>query len=236
MPSSCASATPQPSATVTGTPAIDAIAPATVPNDQPATLTLSGTDFVAGMTVTLGDQSLTDVQVQSATTLTATLPAGLCPGTYPATLTDRAGARRAGGALVVTGIRKATIGAPVPGPALKIAGRAQEVAVPLAAVLLTDTMCDSGDVSLVFSATASVAGAQGRQPLAVRSVRFDLPGALHPISSALRSTGDRSTATLQILRIGAPGMTTLMPTVTLVIPATVFTGQYVISLDVTLAQ
>jgi hypothetical protein len=234
FPSSCATGVPSPTATATGAPAITAIAPATVANDQPAILTLTGAHFVAGMTATVGEQSLGDVRVPSATTLTGTLPTGLCPGTYAATVSDAQGTQVSGGALVVTGIRKATIGTPVPGPALKITGREQAMAVPLAALQLTDTTC-GGNMSLAFSATASVAGAQGRQPLAVRSVHFDLPGMPLPASTAQSPGGDGAAGTLRIPRTGAPGMTTLIPTVMLVIPAKVITGQYAITLDVTLA-
>jgi hypothetical protein len=187
------------------------------------------------MTVTVGNQPLSDVRVQSATSLTGTLPTGLCPGTYPARLTDPAGVEHAGGSLVVTGIQKITIGVEVPGPALTITGREQEVAVPLAALHLMDTTCGSGDHSLIVTVTAYVDGAQGRQPLTVGSVVLDAPGARHPAPTMLIPSGNRSTATVHLPGVGAPGMTTFMPTVTLVIPAKAIAGQYVISLEVTLA-
>jgi hypothetical protein len=58
-------------------PTLAAVSPATGPTAGGTPLTLTGTGFVAGTTVTLGGAPATDVVVASATVLTATTPAGL---------------------------------------------------------------------------------------------------------------------------------------------------------------
>ncbi len=70
-----------PSAAATSSPTVTAIQPAAAPNDQATSVVISGTGFASGATVTLGTDQLAVVSV-SDTTIAATVPAGLVPGSY----------------------------------------------------------------------------------------------------------------------------------------------------------
>ena len=241
--------------TATATPgplALAAITPATAVNDAPTVLTITGTSFLPGMHVSVGGQTLTNVQVQSATVLTGTLPSGLCPGTYPASIssaasaTGVAGAKATGGALVVTGVHTLTVGASVPSPSLTIGGKAKEVAMSLNSLTVTDTTCATDDYGIVFSqVTAYTQTATGRTPLTLGTITLEKPSTAHAARARLDVSGEHTAAataidttvtTLHISRTGAQGTTVLLPTVTLLIDANTTAGRYVISLEVTLAQ
>ncbi len=192
------------------------------------------------MQVTIGGQSLTNLQVQSATTLTGSLAAGLCPGTYPAIITTATGTKASGGTLIVTGVQKVSAGAAVPALTFPVTGKDHEVSVPLTGLLLTDTTCATGDGSIaITNVTAYVETAQGRKPLTIRAIQLDWPGAARPATAKLNtgSTGSATavtSTTVHIPRTGTPGAIALTPTVTLLIPAQSAGGRYVISADVTL--
>ena len=51
-------------------------------NDQPTSLTISGTSFSGNPSIRLGDTWLEDVVLVDSTTITAVLPAGMLPGIY----------------------------------------------------------------------------------------------------------------------------------------------------------
>ena len=74
--------------TVTSPPTVSAIDPATAYNDIDTAVTITGSDFVATPTVSLGSTALTNVTFVSDTTLTATVPWGTDPGTYDLTVTN----------------------------------------------------------------------------------------------------------------------------------------------------
>jgi hypothetical protein len=212
-----------------------AITPATVTNDQPATLTIAGSNFTSGVQVLFGTQVLTEVHVSSSTALTATLPAGLCPGTYPVTVRDSQAQDLVDSSLVVQGVQKAVVGTAVTGPTFKINGRAHWEMVPQAPVRLTDTTCSHDDVTLAFSVRAYIAGARGQFPLSARTLRLTWPGAAEPALVSLNPDGEYATATVTIPFTGTPGVMTLAPMVEMGIPASAFAGKYVIVLNVTLA-
>ena len=71
---------------------MSAIDPATAYNDLDTTVTITGGDFATGggtpPAVPLGATALTNVTFVSATTLTATVPWGMDPGTYDLTVTN----------------------------------------------------------------------------------------------------------------------------------------------------
>jgi hypothetical protein len=58
-------------------PTLTAVAPATGPSAGANTITLTGTEFGAGTTVTVGGTAATGISVTSSTTLTAVAPAGV---------------------------------------------------------------------------------------------------------------------------------------------------------------
>jgi photosystem II stability/assembly factor-like uncharacterized protein len=74
--------------TVALPPTLSGIAPANAYNDLDTAVTITGSDFVATPTVSLGSTALTDVTFVNATTLTATVPWGMDPGTYDLTVAN----------------------------------------------------------------------------------------------------------------------------------------------------
>ena len=74
--------------TVTLPPSLSGIAPASAYNDLDTTVTISGSDFASTPTVSLGSTALTNVALANSTTLTATVPWGMDPGTYDLTVTN----------------------------------------------------------------------------------------------------------------------------------------------------
>ena len=83
-----------PSLGALSTPAVSAAFPTGATNDLAAAVTITGSDFATDTTgtvpptVTLGSTPLSDVALVDATTLTATVPWGMDPGTYALTVTN----------------------------------------------------------------------------------------------------------------------------------------------------
>jgi hypothetical protein len=98
--------------TVTAPPTLSAVSPSSAYNDIDTTVTITGTDFATDAsgtippTATLGSAALADVTFVNSTTLTATLPWGVNPGTYDLKVTnpDGGSANLAGAFIVEAGI------------------------------------------------------------------------------------------------------------------------------------
>jgi len=69
-------------------PEIDAVSPASVPNDSAHTLTIDGANFQPGAVVAVDGSTLSPVVRLGSTQLQATLPAGFAPGLYDVTVTN----------------------------------------------------------------------------------------------------------------------------------------------------
>ena len=69
-------------------PTVSVIDPASGANDIDTSVTITGTDFAATATVSLGSTPLTNVTRVDSTTLTATVPWGLNPGAYDLTVVN----------------------------------------------------------------------------------------------------------------------------------------------------
>ena len=69
-------------------PTVSAIDPTIGANDIDTSVAITGTDFAATPTVSLGSTPLTNVTFVSATTMTAAVPWGMDPGTYGLTVTN----------------------------------------------------------------------------------------------------------------------------------------------------
>ena len=69
-------------------PAVTNVDPASAPNDIDTSIVITGTDFTAVPTITLGSATLVDVGWVASTTLTATVPWGLDAGVYTVTVTN----------------------------------------------------------------------------------------------------------------------------------------------------
>ena len=72
-------------------PTITDARPSSAPNDLDTQIVITGTGFAAVPTVTLGANVLDEVGWVSSTTLTATVPWGLIPGSYPLTVANPGG-------------------------------------------------------------------------------------------------------------------------------------------------
>lgn len=68
-------------------PLLSSLSPSSGRTATATAITLSGSNFAAGSTVTIGNVPATGVTVVSPTTITATVPAGLAPNVYNVTLT-----------------------------------------------------------------------------------------------------------------------------------------------------
>ncbi|MEI7926141.1 MAG: IPT/TIG domain-containing protein, partial [Chloroflexota bacterium] len=71
-------------------PTVSAVAPALGPSAGGTSITITGTGFVSGATVTIGGTAATGVTVVSATSITATTPAGT-PGSATVTVRNSDG-------------------------------------------------------------------------------------------------------------------------------------------------
>ena len=80
--------------TVTLPPTVSTVSPSGADNDIDTPVTITGTNIATDgtgtvpPTVRLGTTALLEVTVVNATTLTATVPWGVNPGTYPLTVTN----------------------------------------------------------------------------------------------------------------------------------------------------
>ncbi len=74
--------------TTNAAPSISSVAPNSGPTNQTTTITLSGTNFVAGATVKLGTLALSGVSFVSATQLTAQVASGTAQGVYSLSVTN----------------------------------------------------------------------------------------------------------------------------------------------------
>jgi photosystem II stability/assembly factor-like uncharacterized protein len=86
-------------------PAASAVGPLSAANDIDTSVTITGTDFAAAATVSLGSTPLTpltNVTWVDSTTLTATVPWGIDPGTYDLTVVNPDGSDTMAEAFTVT--------------------------------------------------------------------------------------------------------------------------------------
>jgi hypothetical protein len=234
MPTVVASVTPTDLPGVGLPLAVSAIEPALVSNERPASLTLRGTNFVDGLAVKLGGLTLEDVELRSATSLTASLPAGVCPGRYDATVTDPLGRQASGGQVVIEGKRAITLGASVAGPTIKLNGRSQELTIPLPDVQAVDTTCD-GDLRLAFSLGPFTHSA-ARSTLVPQLIQLGLPGAIQAAKTALDGHVGPTEAQLSVPRSAAGAQVTLNPSVQVRVPANAYAGQYTATTTVTIVE
>ena len=143
--------------TSTPTPTLTAVSPASGPTTGGTAVTLTGTNFAAGATVTVGGAAATSVVVASATSITAVTPAGAAGARdVRVTLSGGQAATRTGGFTYTapTGRRRCRRVSPVSGPA---AGGT--------AVTLTGTNFAAG-------ATVTVGGAAATSVVVVSSTRI----------------------------------------------------------------
>lgn len=217
-------------------PAISAIVPATVTNDQPTTLTLTGTGFVAGMGAAVGEQALSDVRVQSATTLTGTLATGLCPGIYAATVSDAHGKPVSGGVLAVTGVRDVTFAGTSAGQTARRTGATQQMTMPLPDVLITDTTCGEGNWSLAISIIVPTDASGRGEAFTPQSFRLESPGSAAPVVTLLAVDRGQATATVSLPRTDARSGVGFRAAIGGDIPADAPVGHYTLQVAVTFAE
>jgi hypothetical protein len=74
--------------TIKEAPTVIAVSPGTGPNNITTDVTITGTNFEPTPTVTVDTTPLINVTYVTSTTLTATVPAGIAPGTYDVTVTN----------------------------------------------------------------------------------------------------------------------------------------------------
>lgn len=69
-------------------PVLESISPTSSQAGTQQLVTLTGQSFLAGATVTIGGEALTNIEVQSETTIEATVPASINAGSYDVTITN----------------------------------------------------------------------------------------------------------------------------------------------------
>ncbi len=228
--------TPTALAAPPGAISLTAITPGVLFNDRPQGLTLTGANFVAGTVVVVGGRPLQEVEVESSTALTATLPAGVCPGTYPVTVVDPLGREASGGQLVVQALRSATLGDAPPAPPLDLRGHPRTLVRPLPPVHLQDTTCDTGDWRLTFAVSDLTHASGGHPPLVPRVLRVDGPGLPGRVSVAISAADGRGAATLVVPRAAGRSGATLEVWADLEVPVGVRAGAYAGTVSVTLSD
>ena len=77
--------------TYTAPPAVTAVSPLAGRNDQTTAVTITGANFEGVTGVTINGTPLTSVTGVNGTTITATVPAGIAPGSYPVIVTTPIG-------------------------------------------------------------------------------------------------------------------------------------------------
>ncbi len=173
------------------TPAITSISPSTVPPGGPFfTLTVTGTGFVSGATVSLNSTALTTTFV-SATQLTAIVPASLVaqPGTVQITVANAGGAASSAVSLTIlapvptiTSISPSTVVAGGPAFTLTVNGTnfASGATVLLGTASLTTTFVSS--TQLTAAVPASLIQQAGMSPVTVTNPGS---GASNPLPLAI---------------------------------------------------
>jgi hypothetical protein len=241
LPTATAMQTPSSTVTLTPTPAAEiahvvAIEPAAVSNDQATRITVVGADFIdTRYAVRVGERALADVRVESFTALTGTLPAGLCPGAYAATVTDAIGHQATGGSIQVRGTRSATsVAGDIAAPAITLVGRAQHATVALPMVQIRDTTCGTGDLHLLVSVT-DFAHSGGR-PSRLVPLSIAAEGDTGNPSQPLRAASGRGTASLLIHRPDSSGLANIALSTEIEIPSHPAAGDYRATVTVSLLE
>ena len=236
MPTPTATQTPIATPTQIPALALESIQPASALNDQPARLAITGAGFVdTTYLVRIGGRALTNVRVESGTTLTATLPAGVCPGTYGATLQDPAGREASGGDIAVQSVRTIVQGAQPTGLNIALTGLTQRRSVELPSMSLEDTECGQSDWRLLLTVEMPRDSARGKTLIpGTVSVRWD-DGGTAKVKLSPPDGQDREQGLLVIPRNGA---TTLLvtPSLDLEVPASAYAGSYTTTLSATFAD
>ena len=199
-------------------------------------MTLTGANFAPGMTAAVGDRALTDVRVQSANTLTGTLPPGLCPGTYAVAVSDPRGVKISGGALIVQGVRTVTFMGTSAGQTAGHTGLNQRLTMPLPDVRITDTTCTTGDWSLTISVTVPTDASGNRQAFTPQVLRLESTSDAAPVVTPLAVSGGHATATIHLPHAEARGGILFRVNVDGQIPASAPAGQYALSVTLKFAE
>lgn len=199
--------------------------PATISNDHPSTITISGEGFGDITGATVGGVPLSHLTVQSPTALRGTVPAGLCPGAYPARLTNARGQAFAGGKLTVRPIQSVTLDPPTAQPTIALTGHAQVRSLALPTLHLVDTTCTRGSISLSIDVAVVRAGASG-DALIPRAAHLPASAATPDRRVTMTTHDGRGVAEVSLPRNGKPVDWALHPTVDVEIPANAYAGVY----------
>jgi hypothetical protein len=187
------------------------------------------------MTLAIGEKLLTNVTVESSTAMTATMPAGLCPGAYAVTTMDSAGHSVSGGSqLVVKGVRQATLGTWVARPAIGLARQAQTFTLELPTVEVVDTTCTTDDWQLTFSLGAFSPFDDGHGALPLRSLRLDGAAGSKSSSTALTVKDGSTSGTLDVPHAAGQTGASLRPLIGVDVPSHSYAGQYRMSVAVSI--
>lgn len=227
-PTPTPTATPVPILVVTSIRVVGSMGPPTAANNAAVLMTIAGTGFVdAGYAISLGGRALINVQVVSVTELTGTLTAGLCAGTYTATvqnLTGRQISATSVGAIAIESVRTLSLDPTIPpDTSVTLSGRLQRPSVALASVRVEDTRCGIPDWRLDL-AVDTPTNAQGKtlHP-GTLTVHFADGGAA---SVVLTPSGAQVIGRLVLPRNGLTSLL-LSPTLDLEIPGSARAGTYV---------
>jgi hypothetical protein len=215
---------------------VTSIMPPSVRNDHDMALSISGAEFVKGMTLAIGGKPLTNVTVTSSTALAATLPAGLCPSAYSVTLKDEAGRTMPGGGQVrVEGVRTATLGAWAANPAIGVARQAQTFTLELPIVEIVDTTCGTDDWQLTMTLGAFSPFEDGHGALPLHALRLSGATSSRSGDAPLAVKAGETSGRLSVPRAAGQTSVSIRPLIGVDVPSHGYAGQYRMSVAVSFA-
>jgi hypothetical protein len=197
-------------------------------------MTVTGAGFTATDAIAIGGEALIGVTVVSPTSLSATLPAGLCPGTYLATVTNARGEQASGGHLLVSGASSVTVAGSLNAPAFALTGKDQQLAVPLPALELLDTTCAAA-ARFTVSVSVSTIVAGRRHDLTLSTITLATADAGATMTAALTTVNTTAQATLAVPTTRRTPVT-WQPSVTVLLPANAYAGPYTVTMTVGVAR
>jgi hypothetical protein len=163
--------------TAPASPTISAVSPASGPTGGGTAVTLTGTNFAAGATVTIGGAAATSVVVASSTSITAVTPAGTAGARdVRVTLSGGQTFTRTGGFTYTAPVASPTLSAVSPASGTTAGGTAVTLTGTNFAAGATVTIGGAAATSVVVASSTSITAVTPAGTAGARDVRVTLSG------------------------------------------------------------